>query len=201
MNIKIVPAGIYSANCYILTDEISKEIVILDPGGDSKELINVISSIDGNVKMILLTHGHLDHTGGVQDLVNVYNCPVYLNKKDEDMLSEEEPLFPYFIGNKKVDGYLKDGDEFFIGQNKIICLETPGHTPGGMSFLVGDMVFTGDTLFEGSIGRTDFKGGDFETLLKSIKEKLSILPDDTVVYPGHGGKSTIGNEKKFNPFL
>lgn len=199
MIIKIIPAGIYDANCYILEDEESKQCAVIDPGGAPEILINEIKKIDGIVKFILLTHGHADHTGAVVQLRNEYKCPVFINQKDFEYINKGVDV--YGRPEENGDSFLKDGELLSFGAINVKVIETPGHTPGGVSFLIGGAVFTGDTLFYGSIGRTDFAGGDYNELITSIKTKLVPLPDDTVVYPGHGPKSSIGFEKKRNPYL
>lgn len=198
MLLKRIPAGVYAANCYVLTDETTKETAVIDPGGDSDDIIKYLKSIYADVKFILLTHGHADHTGGVNDILKEYNVPVYINKEDYDLISQSE----YMYGSiSKVEKFLEEGNEFRIGDIKIKCVLTPGHTPGGVSFIIPKEVFTGDSLFLGSIGRTDFAGGDYDTLINSIKTKLMILPDDFIVHPGHGPYTSIGKEKISNPFL
>ncbi|MCY6370454.1 MBL fold metallo-hydrolase [Clostridium ganghwense] len=200
MKIKRIPAGIYEANCYILIDEKTKEVAVIDPGGDGEILIKEIDKLDVKVNCILLTHGHMDHTDAVQDIKDKYNVPVYINPKDKEMMSAGENVFGA-IWEQKNDGTIEDGDTLKLGELIIKCIETAGHTPGGMCFLVENVVFTGDTLFQGSIGRTDFVGGSYELLIKNIKTKLMILPEDTIVLPGHGPESSIKYEKQNNPFL
>lgn len=199
MKIKIIPAGIYDANCYILVDEVTNEATVIDPGGDAQMLINEIKTLQAKVKMILLTHGHADHTGAVSELKNEFGCSVYINEKDSDLINNNVPI--YGSKNENGDKFICEGDVLKFGDYGIKCVETPGHTPGGMCFVIDNLVFTGDTLFNRSIGRTDFQGGDFDTIIDSIKNKLLTLSDDTVVYPGHGPKSSIGFERNNNPYL
>lgn len=198
MIIKRIPAGIYAANCFLLMDEDTKEMAVIDPGGDSDDIIKAIESLKGKVKFILLTHGHVDHVGGVMDIKKEYNVPFYINEEDQKLIDKGT----YIYGNiPKADGYLKDGDKIPLGKHTITVLETPGHTPGGVCFKVEDMVFTGDTLFKGSIGRTDLGGGDYDAIINSINNKLVPLDENTIVLPGHGPESTIAHEKQSNPFL
>ena len=199
MKVKRIPAGIYAANCYILMDEDTKETAVIDPGGDVDDIQKAMEEMGCKVKFILLTHGHMDHTGGVDELAAVYNVPVALSEMDEKMTLEDKRL--YGILHKKAEINITEKVVFNIGSHEVKCIETPGHTPGGVCFLVDDMLFTGDTLFAGSIGRTDLAGGDFDTLMSSIKVKLMSLKDDTIVFPGHGPESTIKREKQHNPFL
>ena len=197
--IEAIPAGIYDANCYILVEENTKECGIIDPGGDSERLISQIDKLNAKPKFILLTHGHMDHVGGVIDLVKKYNIPFYISKADEEYMEKDDFVFGTL---PKASGYLKENDILKLGDEIIKVLETPGHTKGGLCFLLNnDKVFTGDTLFNGSIGRTDFIGGSMSEIINSIKEKLLPLGDRVDVYPGHGDMTTIEHEKKYNPFL
>ena len=199
MIIEAIEAGIYDANCYILVEENTKECGIIDPGGDAGRLISQIDGLNAKPKFILLTHGHIDHVGAVEELAEKYNIPFYISKIDEEYMQNNEMVFGKL---KEASGYLKEGDALDLGDEIIHVLETPGHSEGGLSFLLNDdTVFTGDTLFQGSVGRTDFAGVDMETLIKSIKEKLLPLGDEVTVYPGHGNMSTIGFEKTHNPYL
>ena len=198
MIIEAIPAGIYDANCYILVEENTKECGIIDPGGDSERLISQIDKLNAKPKFILLTHGHMDHVGGVIDLVKKYNIPFYISKADEEYMEKDDFVFGTL---PKASGYLKENDILKLGDEIIKVLETPGHTKGGLCFLLNNKVFTGDTLFNGSIGRTDFIGGSMSEIINSIKEKLLPLGDRVDVYPGHGDMTTIEHEKKYNPFL
>ncbi|MBU3126381.1 MBL fold metallo-hydrolase [Clostridium tagluense] len=200
MEIKRLITGIYGSNCYIVMDETTKEAVVLDPGGDVDDITRAIDIMGAKVTYILLTHGHLDHTTGVAQLKAITNATVCISKADDDLITKGEYLFgPLIEGG--ADKLLKQWDVIRISNLEFTCLDTPGHTPGGMCFKVENCVFTGDTLFAGSIGRTDFAGGDFNTIIMSIKLKLLCLPESTIVYPGHGPSSTINNEKLSNPFL
>ena len=199
MIIEAIPAGIYDANCYILVEENTKECGIIDPGGDSERLISQIDKLNAKPKFILLTHGHMDHVGGVIDLVKKYNIPFYISKADEEYMEKDDFVFGTL---PKASGYLKENDILKLGDEIIKVLETPGHTKGGLCFLLNnDKVFTGDTLFNGSIGRTDFIGGSMSEIINSIKEKLLPLGDRVDVYPGHGDMTTIEHERKYDPFL
>lgn len=200
MEIKKLVTGIYGSNCYIVMDENTKEAVVLDPGGDVENIAVAIETMGASVKYILLTHGHLDHTTGVAELKTITKAIVCINKLDDDLITKGEYLFgPLIKGG--ADKLIKQGDIIKIANLEFTCIDTPGHTPGGMCFLIQNCVFTGDTLFAGSIGRTDFSGGDFGSIITSIKLKLLTLPGDTIVYPGHQQISTINNEKSNNPFL
>lgn len=199
MKIKRIPAGIYAANCYIIIDDETKDAVVMDPGGEADDLIKAVKDEGAKVKYILLTHGHADHTGAVVKLKEEFKAPLCINEEDYKMAIKGKEMYGSING--KIDKYINQGDVFKVGNMKIECIHTPGHTPGGVCFLIEDCIFTGDTLFAGSIGRTDFPGGDFESIIKSIREKLMILDNEIKVFPGHGLQSSIGQEKAHNPFL
>lgn len=204
MEIKRIPAGVYAANCYILCDEHTKETAVIDPGGDGEDIIKAVKAMEGRVKYILLTHGHMDHTGAVAMLKEEFEAPIYIQKQDEELIENGSYMFgPLTYKGIKVefDKNVKENDEFKIGESIIRCIETPGHTPGGVCYLAEDSLFTGDTLFLRSIGRTDLTGGDFNTIIESIKSKIMTLDNDIKVYPGHGPQSTIKYERENNPFF
>lgn len=204
MEIKRIPAGIYAANCYILTDLNNKISIVLDPGGDAPDLIRYIDSIGTKVSAILLTHGHADHTGAAAELQQKYAVQIYVNEEDYYMMASHEYMYGYDLVekvNKEKFHFLNNEEIINFGDLSLKCIFTPGHTKGGVSFLAGNDLFTGDTLFLNSIGRTDFEGGDYEEIIASIKMQLLPLGDDKVVYPGHGPKTSIKNEKLNNPFL
>lgn len=201
MKIKKIPAGMYGANCYILIDEVSKVGCVVDPGGDEDIIIREIENSDIEVKYILLTHGHIDHVGAVNPIKKKFNIPVYINGKDKMFMKGNSGVFGGLWNITPEDKEINDGDILELGNLKIKAIETGGHTPGGMCFLVDDVVFTGDTLFYGSIGRTDFPGGNHKQLIDNIKTKLMILPDNIIVLPGHERESNIKFERDHNPFL
>lgn len=201
MKIKRIPAGMLGTNCYLLMDETTGETAVIDPGGDADILISAIKEAGAKVKYILLTHGHFDHTGAVMALKNKYAVPVYISRKDYDMIkTDTSGLYVLQDDDGKID-FSDSGSVFYLGELNVTTIETPGHTPGGLCFYAENVLMCGDTLFEGSVGRTDFPGADHRTLINSIKSKLMKLPDDTVVLPGHGGSTTIGNERNSNPYL
>ena len=200
MVIKRIPAGIYAANCYIIMDESTKDAVVIDIGGDEDDIIKAVEALSANVKAILLTHGHLDHVDGVMGLKNVYDAPVYISEKDQELMEKEAYMFGSFEG-KKADHDVNDGDIIKAGTITVKAIATPGHTPGGMCYLIGNDIFTGDTLFLRSVGRTDGPGGSHEVLINAIHTKLMKLDDNVKVWCGHGQGTTIGNERVLNPFL
>ncbi|WP_058229684.1 MBL fold metallo-hydrolase [Clostridium butyricum] len=198
LNLKTVPAGVYEANCYILVDSETKDCAIIDAGGDAGKISAAVESMQGNPKYLLLTHGHFDHVGGVKEICSKYDIPFYISKTDEEYMEKDNSVFGTL---PKASGYLKEGDVVKLGSREIKVIETPGHTKGGLCFLIDGKLFTGDTLFQGSIGRTDFIGGDIKEIISSIKNKLLPLGDDVEVYPGHGPSSSIKFEKMRNPYL
>lgn len=198
MIIKVFPFGIYDENIYVFIDEKSREAAIVDPGGQGARLIDEIEGLNCKVKYILLTHGHFDHVSALKEVKNKYDVPVYMHKAEAELMVKDNTVF-----GDIPDEYesIEDGDVLPFGSTEIKCIHTPGHTKGGICFLIEDSIFTGDTLFQGSIGRSDFIGGDFNQLVSGIKEKLMVLDGNIKVYPGHGPSSTIAYEKMRNPFL
>lgn len=200
MIVKKMMAGIYGANCYIVMDEETKEAVVLDPGGDVDDIEKVLQSLGAKVKYIALTHGHFDHTTGVDGLQAITKAEVAIGKEDNEMILKDVQYYgPFIEGGAHIT--LNHGDSLNFGKHTVKVIHTPGHTPGGVCFLIENMLFSGDTLFKGSIGRSDLAGGDGEALIRNIKERLVVLPKETIVYPGHGPSTTIGDEELYNPFL
>lgn len=193
------PAGVYQANCYIVYDDSSNCGFIIDPGGEHDKILDLVNKHSIKIEFIILTHGHFDHTGGVNAIKGKLNIPLFMDESDSFLVSDSDGInntLPITI-----DMALKDGDTIKFGNGSLKIISTPGHTPGGITVSVSSMLFTGDTLFKDSIGRTDFPGGSYKQLKDSIKSKLFIFPDNTHVYPGHGPSTTIGYEKKYNPFV
>ncbi|MEG1255452.1 MBL fold metallo-hydrolase [Clostridium sp.] len=200
MIIKKMMAGTYAANCYILFDESTKEAVVLDPGGDIDDICRSLKELSAKAKYIILTHGHFDHTTGVEGLKAKTGALVAMSKEDNDMILNKAMYYgPLIKGGANM--ILKHGDIIKFGNCKIEVIATPGHTPGGICLLTEADVFTGDTLFKQSIGRSDLTGGNHNTLINSVKERLMSLSDNIAVHPGHGPSSTIGQERAENPFL
>ncbi|MFH1139660.1 MAG: MBL fold metallo-hydrolase [Pseudomonadota bacterium] len=183
-------AGPLMVNCFVLGDETSKEGLVIDPGGNVPDILKILGRHGLQLGSILLTHGHWDHTGGVDELKKKAGGRIRIGKLE------------HYRGFQPDEG-LSEGDEIAFGRLRLKTLETPGHSPGGTSFVLSEAgsVFVGDLLFAGSIGRTDLPGGSFETLVKSVKEKIFPLGDAMKVFPGHGPMTTVSNEKNFNPFL
>jgi len=182
--------GPLQVNCYILADEKTKEAVVIDPGDDAREILKVIKEKGLKVKYIMSTHAHFDHVGANRAIKEATGAELVLHEADAPVLATVSSQSSSFgmppVSAPPADRYVEHGDAITAGEVSLTVLHTPGHTPGGISLLGHGMVFTGDALFAGSIGRTDFPGGDLMTLLEAIKAHLMTLPDDTKVYSGHG---------------
>jgi len=205
INIETLIVGPLYSNCYIVWDDLKSEGVIIDPGDDADIILKTVEKLNINIKYILATHGHFDHVGAVL---------VIKKRLKLEFLAHEGDLFFIKDGENAAlrwgikidqppnpDRFIKDGEVIKFGRYNFKVIHTPGHSPGGVSFLYNKIIFSGDTLFQGSIGRTDFRKGSLEELENSIKKRLYVLPDETVVYTGHGPITTIGEEKRFNPFV
>jgi len=205
LKFKRLPLGIYQANCYIIWDEQTNKAVVLDPGGDFEELEEFIENSKLTVSYVILTHGHGDHIGAVAEVRDYFKAEVMIHKDDFDMLKNNRKNYSSQIGYNKIeieaDKKLTDGDVINLGQLSLEIIHTPGHTKGSICIKCDDKVFTGDTLFAGSIGRTDLDGGSFEDIMASINNKILLFSDNTEIYPGHGPSTTIKAEKRYNPFL
>jgi len=205
MRIRNFPDMYMGANSYLVTDD-NKNCVIIDAGVYSEGIIKDVKIDELTVHWLVLTHAHGDHIGGVLEYLRLFNgCKLVAGIDEKPMLNDPAlNMSGLIFGNPvslEADRYVEDGDELTAGDLTLKFIATPGHTAGGVCILIENALFTGDTLFQGSIGRTDFPGGSLTALRKSIKEKLFLLPDETNVYPGHMGTTTIGFEKKHNPFL
>jgi len=196
--------GPFQTNCYILTHDDTKTALVIDPGEEDPWLDETLAGY--TVTHILLTHGHCDHIGGVDALRCRTGAPVYIHEAEEDWLTDPKLNGSVIVMGRPIvsdppDRLLKDGDEIQFAGHSIQVMHTPGHTPGGVSFLLPGLCFCGDTVFYRSIGRTDLPGGDFQTLIASIKDRILTLPGDTRLFPGHGPVTTVKDEARLNPFL
>lgn len=202
-----VAVGPLSVNCYIVACDQSLEGIVVDPGGDVELIVNIVEKHGLKIHTIINTHGHFDHLGGNRQALAAFGARLLIHQADAPMLARSaEVALKYGIrgeNSPEADAYLVDGLEVFFGVCRLKVLHTPGHTLGGCSLYFEEehKVITGDTLFAESIGRTDLPGGSHEQLLNSIRTKLFTLPDDVIVYPGHGPETTIGHEKRCNPYF
>ena len=212
MKIKQIQNNPFQENTYVVWDETTMEAAIIDCGAlfpqEEERIDAFVSDNNLKVKYILNTHLHLDHCFGNAWAAERYGILPMAHKDDETLLArmgEQARMFglPFEVRTEKLGGYLKDGDVLTLGEHEIKVIHTPGHSRGGLCFYIpsAGWLVSGDSLFEGSIGRTDLEGGSYATLIKSITERLMTLAEETVVYPGHGPYTTIGDEKKCNPFL
>lgn len=205
MLIKTLTVGPFMANCYLVACPQTREAVVIDPGDEPQEILAAIAREGLRVRYIINTHGHIDHIAANDAVARATGAPVLIHAADAPMLTDPSRNLSLFSGEpvrcEPADQLLRDGDEIAVGTLVFRVIHTPGHTPGAISLLCGQTLFTGDTLFAWSIGRTDFPGGDQKTLIRSIKERLFTLPEETEVYPGHGEPTTIGEEKSSNPFV
>ncbi len=205
MLIEQLEVGPIMANCYILGCEQTKEAAVIDPGGDVDQILAALSNHGLTVKQIVNTHGHFDHVGANRKLKEATGAPILIHKGDAPMLNQLAASAASFglsaENSPEPDRLLEDGDTIPFGDITLTVFHTPGHSPGGVALHTDGYVFVGDTLFSGSIGRTDLPGGNYSVLLMSVQEKIFSLPDDTRVFCGHGPETTVGREKRYNPFF
>ncbi len=205
MIVKSLLVAPLEVNCYVIYCNRTKEGAVIDPGGSVPDILDLIEKEDVNVKHIINTHGHFDHIGGAKGLQDALKVPTLIHKADMflvENLSDQAALFGIHAdAPPRIDRFITEGDDISFGDETLRVLHTPGHSPGGVSLHTPGLVFSGDALFAGSIGRTDLKGGSYQTLVDSVASTLLTLDDDTLVYPGHGPATTIGQEKAFNPFF
>ncbi len=205
MIIKGLEVGPIMANCFIVGCEETKEAAVIDPGDDADQILLTLADLKLRVKYILNTHGHFDHVGANSRMKAATGAEILIHSLDVPMLGRLSASAAAWglsaEDSPEPDRTLADGDTVTFGRLTFTVIHTPGHTPGGISFYGSGCVFVGDALFAGSIGRTDFPGGDYDTLITSIRTKLFALDDNTTVYTGHGPETTIGHEKQHNPFV
>lgn len=204
---EILAVGPLQCNCSVLGDEETRDAIVIDPGDDIDDIVAILERHGLQVKMIVITHAHIDHIGGAAKLKKLTGAPVYMNENDI-WLYEQMDMQARWIGvappeRTPIDHPLREGDKLMLGLTELHAIHTPGHTEGSSCLWIPgeNKLIAGDTLFLGSIGRTDLPGGDHDTILRSIHAKLLPLPEETTVITGHGQATTIGREKRSNPFL
>jgi len=205
MIVESLEVGAFAENCYLVACDETRESVVIDPGDEVDRIADMVRKLQLKVRLILLTHAHLDHVKEVNAFNKELAVPVWMHKEDRFLLDNLPVQAASFgmttSGVPAIERYLVEGDTIDVGNLVLRVLHTPVHSPGSISFVTENCAFVGDVLFSGSIGRTDLPGGDMDTLLASIESKLLPLGDATRVYPGHGPMTTIGQERQFNPFL
>lgn len=205
MIVKQFVEGFIANNNYLLIDEDSKEAALIDCTDYISELGAVLKEYDAKLKYILLTHGHFDHIMGVPKIKQEFGAKVYLHKDDKELVDNSDE-FMISVGmqpfeHPEIDKYIDENEEIYLGKNKIQVIHLPGHTQGGVGYLVDGMLFAGDSIFLESVGRTDLPGGNHKQLIESIKNKIFSLDGDTILYVGHGTNSTVEHEKKYNEYV
>lgn len=201
MEIKRIVTGAIEENCYLVWDE-ANQAVVIDPGDEASKIIDEITKLQLDVKKIILTHGHYDHVGAVNEVKKATGAQVICHQEEKSIVEDETLSLGLYLGKEvslpKVDACVSEGDEISVGNLNFSVIHTPGHTKGGMCLLAGDSLFSGDTIFYGTLGRWDFPTGDLSELTSSITRKIFNLPENTVIYSGHGPETTVGAEKRQN---
>jgi glyoxylase-like metal-dependent hydrolase (beta-lactamase superfamily II) len=204
---EILPVGLLQCNCSIFGDEQTREGLVVDPGDEIESILEIVRRHGLTVKAIVITHAHIDHIGGARKLKDATGAPVYMNLADQELKAMLDVQAAWLgmepVPQVEIDAPARDGDTLVVGASQFHVIHTPGHTQGSISLWIPseNKLIAGDTLFRGSIGRTDLPGGDGRQILRSIHDKLLPLPEHTIVIPGHGETTTIGREKLTNPFL
>ena len=204
MIVEKLVVGPFASNCYIVGSQSNKEGMIIDPGDEAKQILKRVKDLELDIKFIVLTHGHIDHIGALKEVKEATGAEVVIHGDDAKSLKNQLVAIAFGLSYPtppRPDRLLKDGDSLDVGGMHFEVLHTPGHTSGGICLLGRGVVFSGDTLFNYGVGRADLPGGNYSQLMNSIQTKLMTLPDNTIVYPGHGTATTIGAERTGNPFL
>lgn len=206
MLLESLTIGMLATNCYILAPDKRGPAVVIDPAGEIKSIVSRLHKAELDCVGILCTHGHVDHMAGAGPLSDAVGAPVYIHEADAGALASPRTKLIGLAGGVMATRprqvrFLEDGEKVEVGDLTLEVLHTPGHTPGGVSFYLPGYLFCGDLIFQGSIGRTDLRGGSLQGLLRAVKEKVWDLPDDTRILPGHGPETTLGEERAYNPFL
>jgi len=205
MKYETLVVGALETNCYLVYCPETRECAVVDPGAESEEIFRLIMKKGLKPIIVLNTHGHVDHVGANRDIKERFDVPLYIHSADSSMLEKSQDselaLFLEAKDSPAPDHLLKEGDKIRIGKSFLEVIHTPGHSPGSVSFLGDGFILSGDTLFSGGVGRTDFPGGSWRELENSIKNKILTLPDETIILPGHGPSTTVGQEKSSNPFI
>ncbi len=205
MNFETAIVGALETNCYLVYCPETLECAVIDPGAEGEKIFRLIAEKGLRPIIILNTHGHVDHIGANKDIKDKFNIPLSIHSSDNEMLQSVHQFeLGFLLGAKaspSADNFLEDGDEIKIGKSILRVIHTPGHSPGSVSFLGDGFILSGDTLFNGGVGRTDLPGGSWDTLVSTIKDKILTMPIETTVLPGHGPTTTVGQEKETNPFI
>ncbi len=205
MILETVVVGPLSENCYVVGCEQTNSGAIIDPGDNAAEIVRIVEKLMLDIKYILLTHGHIDHLAVLPELKIKFDARFLVHQNDVFLVEHASTQAAMFglpdPGTPKPDQFLAEGDSVALGKLDIKILHTPGHSPGSLTFFVEDKLFVGDLIFCGSIGRTDLPGGNYEQLIQSVKNKIFPLPDTTAIFPGHGPATSVGIEKRHNPFF
>jgi len=203
---RTLPVGPFATNCYVLRDEATGHAAVIDPGGDLELITDLIESMDASVQLVLITHGHPDHCFCADPIAREFNAQIAMHPADVAALEENLPFAEMFYDMSEYVPFepsrlLSDGDVIALGESEISAIHTPGHSPGGICLLTDEGLFCGDTIFEESVGRTDFPGGSWDDLINSIRTRILTLPDNTRLFPGHGRPTTVGAERASNPYI
>lgn len=205
MKYELVIVGALETNCYLVYCEETRACAVIDPGADPEKIISTIADLELKPAVVLNTHGHVDHIGGNSEIVRKYGVPLAMHAADTGMLQVSDYIeLSLLLGARNSpppDRLLVEGDEVAFGRASLRVIHIPGHTPGSVGFVAGGVLFSGDTLFCGGVGRTDLPGGSWKDLELSIRERILTLPEETIVLPGHGPWTTVEQERNSNPFL